>query len=102
MSDERTAFGLELEEALRDALAWKRGELAAEVVNIDPMPPARVKAIRKKAASSPNKFSARYGIPASTISNWEQGRRRMDPAAVLLLKVIEEDPELVERVARRA
>lgn len=102
MTEKRTEFGLELEESLREVLAWTRGDVALETVNVDPMPPARVKAIRMKAASSPRKFALRYGIPASTVSNWEQGRRRMDPAATLLLKIIEQDPDLVERVARSA
>lgn len=79
-----------------------RGEVALEVAIVEPMPAARVKAIRKGVAASPAKFAAKFGIPAATLNNWEQGRRRMDPAAVLLMKLIEEDPELVERVAKRA
>lgn len=99
---DRTEFGLGLEESLKEALAWKRGEVALEVAIVEPMPAARVKAIRKGVAASPAKFAEKFGIPAATLNNWEQGRRRMDPAAVLLMKLIEEDPELVERVAKRA
>jgi putative transcriptional regulator len=36
------------------------------------------------------------------MNNWEQGRRKPDPAARLLLKVIEETPEAVEKAARAA
>ena len=36
------AFGEALLEGLAEALAWKRGVGALEVVNVDPMPPARV------------------------------------------------------------
>ena len=32
------SFGEGLVEGLREAVAWKRGEAALEVVNIDPMP----------------------------------------------------------------
>jgi putative transcriptional regulator len=32
------SFGEGLLEGLREAVAWKRGEAALEVVNIDPMP----------------------------------------------------------------
>ena len=46
MVDERSAVGLGLEEGLREALAWKRGELALETVNIDPMPAERIRSIR--------------------------------------------------------
>lgn len=99
MVDERSAVGLGLEEGLREALAWKRGELALETVNIDPMPVERIRSIRRKVAKSAKDFERRFGIPAATISNWEQGRRKPDPAGRLLLKVIEADPDLVSRAA---
>jgi putative transcriptional regulator len=101
MADKRTAFGRGLEEGLREALAWKRGEIALETVNIDPMPVERIRAIRKKVARSAKQFEQKFGIPASTINNWEQGRRKPDPAGRLLLKVIDAVPEIVEKFANR-
>ncbi len=95
----RTALGRALEEGLKEAVAWKRGEVALETVNIEPMPAEQIKAIRKKVARSAKDFERRFGIPAATLNNWEQGRRKPDPANRLLLKVIEADPELVEKVA---
>lgn len=100
MTDERSEFGLGLEEGLREALAWKRGELALETVRIDPMPVERIRAIRKKVAKSAREFETRFGIPAATVNNWEQGRRAPDPASRLLLKVIEANPQIVEDAAR--
>jgi putative transcriptional regulator len=102
MAEERFDFARELEEALREALAWKRGELELEVIEIDPMPAERVRAIRKKAARSAKAFERRFGISAATVQNWEQGRRQPDPAARLLLKVIEADADFVERIAKSA
>lgn len=99
MAMKNDTFGTALVEALQEVRAWKRGETALEVVNIDPMPPERVRAIRRKVARSVRAFEARFGIPASTVNNWEQGRRKPDPAARLLLKIIETDPEVVERAA---
>lgn len=99
MADKRTELGLGLEEGLREALAWKRGELALETVHIDPMPAERIRAIRKKVAKSVKEFERRFGIPASTINNWEQGRRKPDPAGRLLLQTIEAAPDLVEKIA---
>lgn len=89
-------FGDGLLEGLREAVAWKRGELALEAVNIDPMPPIRVRTIRKTVAKSTKEFERRFGIPASTMENWEQGRRKPDPTARALLTVIEHDPKAVE------
>jgi len=97
-TDKAPAFGDALLEGLREAAAWKRGEVALETVNVDPMPAERVRAIRRKVAKSASDFERRFGIPAATLSNWEQGRRTPDPAARILLRVIEKDPEAVLRV----
>lgn len=100
MTENRSEFADGLLEGLEEAVRWKRGEIALEVVNIDPMPVERIRAIRRKVARSARQFEQRFGIPAATINNWEQGRRKPDPASRLLLKVIEHDPEAVERAAR--
>jgi putative transcriptional regulator len=97
-----TKFGESLIESLNEIAAWKRGEVGLEVVNVEPMSPGRIKAIRRKAARSTKAFEATYGISAATMNNWEQGRRAPDPAARLLLKTIEGDPEYVAKIARGA
>lgn len=98
MADNPT-FGEALLEGLEEARAWKRGEIALETVNIDSMPPERIRAIRKTVAKSVREFEHRFGIPAATMNNWEQGRRKPDPAGRLLLQTIEAAPGVVEKVA---
>jgi putative transcriptional regulator len=51
-------------------------------------------------ARSAREFELRFGIPAATVNNWEQGRRSPDPAARALLLVIEREPEAVLRALR--
>lgn len=92
----RSEFGMRLEAGLKEALAWKRGEIALETYRVEPMPAARVKAIRKAVAKSPREFERRFGIPARTVEGWEQGRK-LDVAGRVLLTVIEKDPEAVQR-----
>src|SRR5436309_14989184 len=92
----RTQFGVPLEGSLREALAWERGEIDLPTRSVDAMPPARVKAIRKSVAKSPREFERRFGVPARTVEGWEQGKK-IDVAARVLLKVIEQEPEAVER-----
>jgi putative transcriptional regulator len=92
------SFGESLLEGLQEAAAWKRGETVLETIDVNPMPPERVRAIRRKVAKSARDFEQRFGIPAATLSNWEQGRRIPDPAAQVLLRVIERDPDAVLRV----
>jgi putative transcriptional regulator len=91
-----------LREGLEEAIAWKNGEIALEVQVVDPMPAERVRAIRKKYAKSPRQFELRFGIPARTLTNWEQGRRKPDPASRILLKLIDTEPEAVERAVAAA
>ncbi|MES2434816.1 MAG: helix-turn-helix domain-containing protein [Pseudomonadota bacterium] len=99
MNDNDFNFGDGLIEGLQEALAWKRGEIALEVRNVDPMPVARIKRIRKAVAKSAAEFEQKFGIPAATLNNWEQGRRKPDLASRLLLKVIETNPAAVEAAA---
>ena len=91
----RTPLGLELEAALREAVAHRRGAVALESRLVDPMPPERVRAIRKAVARSTRHFEARFGVPARTVEGWEQGRK-LDAAHRVLLRVIEAAPEAVE------
>lgn len=100
-TSDKTPFGQALIESLEEVAAWKRGEIEL-YESPDPMPAAEIKAIRKKVARSAKDFERRFGIPASTLNNWEQGRRRPDPASRLLLRVIEAAPETVEKVAKDA
>lgn len=70
-----------------------------ETVNVDPMPVERIRAIRRKVARSARDFERRFGIPAATIRNWEQGRRKPNPDGRLLLQIIDMAPDVVERAA---
>jgi len=96
MSGKRTEFGRNLEAALREAIAHKRGDIKLHVSHVEPMPPTRVKAIRKSVAKSPREFERRFGVPARTVEGWEQGKK-VDVAARVLLTVIEKNPKAVER-----
>lgn len=93
-----TDFGEGLIEGLKEAVAWKRGEIALPVRNAPSITADQVKAIRKSVAKSSKEFSFRFGIPLRTLEGWEQGRRRPDPAASILLRVIEKNPQAVEEI----
>jgi len=92
----RTKIGREIEAGLRELVAYKRGEIGLETRIVEPMPAARVRAIRKGVATSPKEFERRFGVPARTLEGWEQGRR-VDIAASVLLRVIEREPDAVAR-----
>jgi putative transcriptional regulator len=99
VSEQDTQFGEELIQSAREALAYARGELDLPVIKVDTPPAAdRVRAIRRAVSKGPKDFERRFRVPARTLEGWEQGRRKPDVAARLLLTLIEREPEMVERV----
>jgi putative transcriptional regulator len=97
MSNERTSVGLEVEEALKEALAHARGEIDLPRRVVDDPSAERILAIRKRLKLSRRRFAERFGLDARAIQDWEQGRRTPDRAARVLLAVIDKDPEAVDR-----
>lgn len=60
-----------------------------------------VRGIRTRMGLSQAAFAARFGFSLDAVQNWEQGRRRPEGAARALLRVIEREPEAVDRALRR-
>lgn len=56
-----------------------------------------VKAVRRRMGLTQAAFAARFGFTLSAVREWEQWRRRPEASARVLLKVIEREPEAVER-----
>ncbi len=64
-------------------------------------PDVDVKKIRERTGLSQSDFAARYPFELDTIQNWEQGRNQPDSVSRTLLKVIEENPGVVEKAMNR-
>jgi putative transcriptional regulator len=60
-----------------------------------------VKKIRTRLGLSQETFAARYGFAISAVRDWEQGRRRPERSARILLKIVENEPEAVTRALAR-
>jgi putative transcriptional regulator len=56
-----------------------------------------VRAVHAKLGMSQHSFAAKFGVSISTVRNWEQGRRRPEGPARVLLTIIDREPEAVER-----
>jgi putative transcriptional regulator len=54
-----------------------------------------VKKIRRKLHQSQSEFAYMIGVSVNTLQNWEQGRRRPEGPALVLLKVADASPETV-------
>ena len=97
MTEKRTKLGREVEDALGEVLAHVRGGVDLPCRIIDDPSAERILALRKRMKLSRRKFADRFGLDAHAVQDWEQGRRRPDRAARVLLTVIERDPKAVER-----
>lgn len=79
----------------REALGYARGAREGFVAHV---PEAiDVAAIRARLGLSQAEFAARFGFKLDAVQNWEQGRRRPDGAARAFLRVIEREPDAVQR-----
>jgi putative transcriptional regulator len=56
-----------------------------------------VKKIRNRLGLSQEAFAATYGFALSAVRDWEQGRRRPERSARILLKIVQKEPEAVTR-----
>jgi putative transcriptional regulator len=60
-----------------------------------------VRKIRTQLGLSQEGFARTYGFALSAVRDWEQGRRRPERSARILLKVVENEPDAVTRALAR-
>ena len=95
MTNDRTALGYEIEEALGEVVAHVKGETPLSCRIVDDPAAERITALRKRLKLSRQKFADRFGLDIRAVQDWEQGRRRPDRAARVLLTVIDYNPDAV-------
>jgi putative transcriptional regulator len=61
-----------------------------------------VAGIRKKLDLSQTEFARRFGISPGTLRDWEQGRKRPEGPARVLMMVIAKEPDAVQRALAAA
>jgi len=81
---------------LEDVAAFVKGERLRGAVH------SPVKALRERLGLSQNAFAETYGIPASSIRDWEQGRTSPDKTARAYLQAIARLPEEIAASRRTA
>lgn len=78
-------------DAVRDIKAGKAGHI--ETVEI----PAVVEA-RQKVGVSQSRFAELLGVSVRTLQDWEQGRRKPSRAAMSLIKIAKQRPDVLHEV----
>ena len=51
--------------------------------------------MRGRHGLSQREFADRLGLDIDTLQNWEQGRNKPDPAALSLVRIFDQSPDLV-------
>jgi putative transcriptional regulator len=87
----------ELVQSVKEMQAIRRGEMKPSRVFEVPEPDAR--AIRSRFKLSQSQFASLLGISVGTLRNWEQGLRRPEGPARVLLHVVELHPDAVREAS---
>lgn len=96
-----SALGRRLIAGLKEALAHSRGAIKLPSYTIDVPEDVDVVAVRRGLGLSQAAFARTFGLDVTAIHAWEQGRRRPDRAARVLLAVIAKEPQAVLRALAR-
>ena len=88
----------ELIASMEEAVKIVAGEVApARVHHPVATPEVDVRAARQRLGMTQPAFAARFGVALPTLRKWEQGTRRPEGPARVLLRVIEREPDAVQR-----
>ena len=96
-----SALGRRLVAGLKEALAHSRGEINLPSYSVEVPEDVDVVAVRRGLGLSQAAFARTFGLDVTAIHAWEQGRRRPDRAARVLLAVIAKEPQAVLRALGR-
>ena len=82
---------------LGEAIAHAKGEKAGAGVVVYQPHSVDVKGLRQRVGMTQEQFAARFGFSVATLRHWERGDREPTGASLVLLNVIEKDPNAVLR-----
>jgi putative transcriptional regulator len=82
-----------IEQGLQEAIAHAKGDTRG--VRLHRPRAIDVKAVRVNVGMTQEQFAARFGFSAATLRHWERGDRSPRGPALVLLDVIERNPQAV-------
>ncbi len=92
-----------LKSGLTEAVQFAKGELTLRTVAVPAPPPEiaakEVTSLRVKIGMSQAVFARVLNVSTKTVQSWEQGERKPSHAALRMLQVFRENPNLVFHVA---
>ena len=82
-----------IKQGLQEAISHAKGD--ARGVRVHRPRAVDVKTVRAKVGMTQEQFAARFGFSTATLRHWERGDRSPRGPALVLLNVIEHNPEAV-------
>ena len=88
-----------LKSALEEGIQFARGRMDLRITVVPSPPPEftaeKVVQLRRRFNFSQRVFAQTLNVSTKTVQGWEQGSRRPSQAALRLLQILDEQPELV-------
>jgi putative transcriptional regulator len=101
-SNKSTRIGRVLVESAHEIARHMRGEIELPVKVVRFVPDVDVRAIREAQGLTRGQFAERYGLQIRAIQEWEQGRRKPEPAVRAYMLVIKNQPAAVRKALTAA
>lgn len=83
--------------AVKEMAAHRKGEISLKMRTLHIPKDVDVYSLRKNFGFTQKQFAEHYGFKLSALKEWEQGRRKPERSARILLKVIALAPKVVEK-----
>ena len=92
-----TKLGRVLVASAKEIARHMRGEIDLPTRVVRLLPDVDVRAIREEQGLTREQFAERYGLQVRAIQEWEQGRRKPEPAVRAYMLVIKNQPAAVQK-----
>ena len=97
LKPQSSTLGRRMIAGLKEAVVHAKGDVTLPSYTVAVPDDMDVAAIRRQLGLSQAAFARAFGLDVTAIHAWEQGRRRPDRAARVLLAVIAKEPKAVLR-----
>ena len=97
-----TSLGHVLVASAKQIARHMRGEIELPMKVVRVVPDVDVRRIREGQGLTREQFAERYGLQARAIQEWEQGRRKPEPAVRAYMLVIKNQPAAVRKALTAA